>query len=158
MNRKIRIWLPLAALFLILSLSAAHAFGETLTCIVADGQYVNVRNQASSTAATWGILHHGDTIEADPKEITDGFFKTVFEDRVAYVSVKFFEIPVEQYFLVSANGRVRMRKSPGGTATGFIQPGRQVHVTAWRYAADGSRWGKCTGGSYIAAQYLVPMQ
>lgn len=156
MNRKIRIFLLLAALFVLVFLSAAQA--ETLTCIVADGQYVNVRNRASSAAATWGILHHGDTIEADPDEITDGFFKTTFEERVAYVSVKFFEIPVEQDHIVSANGRVRMRKSPGGGATGFIQPGRRVHVTAWRYAADGSRWAKCTGGSYIAAQYLVPAE
>lgn len=156
MNRKMQIFLLSAAIFLIPALSAAHA--ETLTCIVADGQYVNVRNQASSSAATWGILHHGDTIEADPKEIVDGFFKTTFEERVAYVSVRYFEIPVEGKYTVSANGRVRMRKAPGGEATGFIQPGRQVHVTAWRYAADGSRWGKCTGGSYIAAQYLAPVE
>lgn len=147
----------LAGLFLIAVLCAGPcAAGETLTCIVADGQYVNVRNQASSAAATWGILHHGDTIETNPLNITRGFFKTEFEGRVAYVSVKFFEIPVEQDFVVSANGRVRMRRSPGGEATGFIKPGRQVHVTAWRYAGDGSRWGKCTGGSYIAAQYLEP--
>lgn len=149
----------LACLFLAAFLAAVPcALCETLTCIVADGQYVNVRNQASSSAATWGVLHHGDTIEANPLEITRGFFKTEFEGRVAFVSVKFFEIPVEQDFIVAANGRVRMRRSPGGEATGFIQPGRQVHVTAWRYAADGSRWGKCTGGSYIAAQYLEPVQ
>ena len=148
----------LACLFLSVSLAAGPcALGETLTCIVADGQYVNVRNQASSTAATWGILHHGDTIETNPLDITRGFFKTLFDGRVAYVSVKYFEIPVERDFTVAANGRVRMRRSPGGEATGFIQPGRQVHVTAWRYAADGSRWGKCTGGSYIAAQYLEPL-
>ena len=148
----------LACLFLAASLAAGScALSETLTCIVADGHYVNVRNQASSTAATWGILHHGDTIETNPLEITRGFFKTLFDGRVAYVSVKYFEIPVERDFTVAANGRVRMRRSPGGEATGFIQPGRQVHVTAWRYAADGSRWGKCTGGSYIAAQYLEPL-
>ncbi len=155
-NTRFRL-LP-ACLFLSVLLAAVPcARCETLTCIVADGQYVNVRNQASSTAATWGILHHGDTIETNPLEITRGFFKTTFEGRVAYVSVRYFEIPVEQDFIISANGRVRMRRSPGGEATGFIKPGRQVHVTAWRYAADGSRWGKCTGGSYIAAQYLEPV-
>ena len=159
MKGNLRFPLLLAGLFLAASIAAApHALGETLTCIVADGQYVNVRNQASSSAATWGILHHGDTIETTPLDITRGFFKTTFEGRVAYVSVKYFEIPVEQDFTISANGRVRMRRTPGGEATGFIKPGRQVHVTAWRYAADGSRWGKCTGGSYIAAQYLVPVQ
>lgn len=157
MRLNVQFRLLLTGIFLAAMLGTIPlAAGETLTCIVADGQYVNVRNQASSTAATWGILHHGDTIETNPLEITRGFFKTTFEGRTAFVSVRFFEIPVEQDFIVSANGRVRMRRSPGGEATGFIQPGRQVHVTAWRYAADGSRWGKCTGGSYISAQCLEP--
>jgi len=144
-----------AALLFTLAASFAHA--ETLTCIVADGQYVNVRNRASSTAATWGILHTGDTIETDPAEITDGFFKTTFNNRVAYVSVRYFEIPVDKEYTVEANGRVRVRQSPGGEATGFVKPGRTVHVIAWRYAADGTKWAKCTGGSYVSAEYLKPV-
>lgn len=131
------------------------AKAATFTCIVADGQYVNVRNQASSSAATWGILHTGDTIEAKPGEITNGFFKTTFKDRIAYVSVKFFEAAVEQDYQVEANGRVRMRKSPNGDAVGFIQPGEIVRVKAWRYASNGSKWARCTGGKYIAAEYLT---
>ena len=131
------------------------ARAATFTCIVADGQYVNVRNQASSSAATWGILHTGDTIEAKPGEITNGFFKTTFKDRIAYVSVKFFETIVEQDYLVEANGRVRMRKSPNGDAVGFIQPGETIRVKAWRYASNGSKWARCTGGKYIAAEYLT---
>ena len=135
----------------------AGAMGETLTCIVADGQYVNVRNRASSSAATWGVLHTGDVIEAEPQEITNGFFKTTFRDRVAYVSVRYFEIPVDAHYLVEANGRVRIRKTPMGDAAGFIKPGERVYITAWRYAHDGSRWGKCTGGQYISADYLKPI-
>ena len=134
----------------------AYAKGETLTCIVADGQYVNVRNRASSSAATWGILHTGDQIETEPKEITNGFFKTTFNDRVAYVSVKYFEIPVDAQYLVEANGRVRLRSAPLGDASGFIRPGEKVYVTAWRFAHDGSKWAKCTGGRYISADYLKP--
>lgn len=137
---------------------ANAALAAKFTCIVADGQYVNVRNRASSSAATWGILHHGDTIEAKPGEIVNGFFKTTFEDRVAYVSVKFFETVVEQDYEVEANGRVRMRKSPGGDAVGFIQPGEVVRVKAWRYASNGSKWARCTGGKYIAAEYLKPAE
>ncbi len=134
------------------------ALAAKFTCIVADGQYVNVRNRASSSAATWGILHHGDTIEAKPGEIVNGFFKTTFEDRVAYVSVRFFEAAVEQDYEVEANGRVRMRKSPGGDAVGFIQPGEVIRVKAWRYASNGSKWARCTGEKYIAAEYLKPAQ
>lgn len=133
---------------------AVQAKAATFTCIVADGQYVNVRNQASSSAATWGILHHGDTIEAKPGEITNGYFKTMFEDRIAYVSVRYFEIPVGRDYMIEANGRVRVRKSPGGDAIGFVRPGETVHVQAWRYAVNGSKWAKCSGGKYISADCL----
>ena len=130
------------------------AAAETLTCIVPDGQYVNVRNQASSSAAIWGVMHNGDTIVADPGEITNGFFKTTFDGRVAYVSVRYFEIAEDRDYMVDANGRVRVRNSPGGSAAGFFKPGREVHVTAWRYAGDGSKWAKYTGGKYISADCL----
>lgn len=132
----------------------ASALAESLTCIVADGQYVNVRNRASSQAATWGVMRTGETIEADPAEITDGFFKTTFDGRVAYVSVRYFEIAVDAHYTVEANGRVRVRKTPGGNPDGFVRPGDRVYVTAWRYASDGSKWAKCTGGQYISAEYL----
>ena len=145
----------LLPLFLLCSLYACSALGEQLTCIV-HGQYVNVRNQASARAATWGVLHTGEVIEADPAEIRNGFFKTSYKNHDAYVSVRFFEIPVGADYTVSANGRVRMRQSPGGSACGFIQPGKRVHVLAWRYDGDGGKWARCTGGSYISAQYLEP--
>ena len=130
------------------------ASAQTLTCIVADGQYVNVRNRAASQAATWGVMRTGETIEADPAEIVNGFFKTEFDGRVAYVSVRYFEIPVDAHYTVEANGRVRVRKTPGGEADGFVRPGDRVYVTAWRYGADGSKWARCTGGQFISAEYL----
>ena len=148
----------IAALAACMLLACAGAMGETLTCVVADGQYVNVRNRASQTAATWGILHTGDTIEAQPHEITNGYFKTTFEGRVAYVSVKYFEIPVDAKYQVDANGRVRLRSAPMGGAAGFVRPGDTVHITAWRFAGDGSRWGKCTGGQFVSAEFLSPLK
>ena len=161
---KHRLRIIAAALALTLALTAAaiaeeapeHSGAQTLTCIVADGQYVNVRNRASSSAATWGVLHTGDTIETLPQEITDGFFRTEYNGRVAYVSVRYFEIPVNAAYVVRANGRVRVREPPGGAAAGFVRPGDRVYVSAWRYAADGSRWARCTGGQYISADYLEP--
>ncbi|MBE5800003.1 MAG: hypothetical protein E7321_08660 [Clostridiales bacterium] len=149
--------LILFSLLLTLFMLPVLAGAETLECIAPEGQYVNVRNRASSSAATWGILHAGDLIDANPAEIENGFFKTTYKDHDAYVSVKFFEIAVGADYTVSANGRVRMRKSPAGSASGFIQPGKRVHVFAWRYAGDGTKWARCAGGSYISADYLVPV-
>ena len=144
------------AFFLLSLFLSTAASGETLTCIVPDGQYVNVRNQPSSRAAAWGVLHTGDIIETNPAEIRNGFFKTTYKDHTAYVCVKYFEIAVGEDFVIQANGRVRMRKSPGGSANGFIKPGTRVHVIAWQYGTDGAKWARCAGGSYISAAYLLP--
>ena len=152
--RKIVCMLWLFLLLLTFAASSALAQETELVCIVADGQYVNVRNRASSSAATWGVLHTGETILSDPAEITDGFFKTIFRDRVAYVSVRYFEIPVDAHYVVEANGRVRVRSAPGGSPDGFVRPGDRIYVSAWRYDQDGGKWARCTGGQYISAEYL----
>ena len=145
-------------LFLLLSMLAWDACAEQFTCIVREGQYVNVRNQASSRASALGMLHAGDVIDANPAEIKNGFFQTTYKDRQAYVSVRFFEIAVGADYTVTANGRVRMRKSPAGSTSGFIQPGKRVHVIAWQYGEDGSKWGRCAGGSFISAECLSPVE
>ncbi len=145
-------------LFIVLSMLACSASAEQLTCIVRQGQYVNVRNQALPRAAALGMLHAGDVIDANPEEIKNGFFKTTYQNHDAYVSVKFFEIAVGADYTIAANGRVRMRKSPAGSTSGFIQPGKRVHVIAWRYGEDGSKWARCTGGSYISADCLAPAE
>lgn len=155
MNHKpLSLLLPV---FLGLFLLSSAACAEQLTCIVREGQYVNVRNQASSRAAAWGVLHTGDVIDTNPAEIKNGFFKTSYKDHDAYVSVRYFETAVGEDYTVCANGRVRMRKTPAGSASGFIQPGKRVHVIAWRYGEDGSKWARCTGGSYISADCLTPV-
>lgn len=153
---KYKIKRLMVPLFLTLSMLASGAAAEQLVCIVREGQYVNVRNQASSRAATWGVLHTGDVIDADPADIKNGFFKTSYKNHDAYVSVKYFETAVGADYTVTANGRVRMRKTPAGSTSGFIQPGKRVHVIAWRYGEDGSKWARCTGGSYISADCLTP--
>jgi len=147
---------PLIAALLcaLLCCAVCAACAQALTCIVAEGQYVNVRNQASSGASALGMLHTGDVIETNPHEIKNGFFKTTFKGRDAYVSVRYFEIEAGEDHVISANGRVRMRKSPAGSLSGFIQPGTRVHVLAWRYAQDGSLWARCAGGSYISSSCL----
>ena len=144
-------------LFVLLTLLVSGAAAEQLTCIVREGQYVNVRSQPSSRAAARGILHAGDLIDTIPSEIRNGFFKTSYQNHEAYVSVDYFEIADGTDYTVTANGRVRMRKKPAGSASGFIQPGTRVHVIAWRYAGDGTKWARCMGGSYISAECLTPL-
>ena len=153
MKYKLR-WLFVSLLFIV-SMSVSRALAEQLTCIVREGQYVNVRNQASSRAAAWGMMHTGDVIDIDPAEIRNGFFKISYKNHEAYVSVKYFEMDAGEDYIVQANGRVRMRKTPGGAANGFIQPGSRVHVLAWRYGEDGGKWARCAGGSYISADCLA---
>lgn len=155
-SRQFGFVLRLAPVFLSLILLSAAACADTFTCIVPDGQYVNVRKQPSSKAATWGVMRAGETIEADPAEIRSGFFKTTFMEHEAYVSVRYFEIEENRDYTVSANGRVRVRKSPGGDACGFVQPGETVRVRAWQRAADGSLWARCPGPKYVSAAYLIP--
>ena len=145
-----------AALVLTLAMTGA-ACADTFTSIVPDGQYVNVRKQPSGKAATWGVMRTGETIEADPAEIRSGFFRFTFMEHEAYVSVRYFEIEENRDYTVQANGRVRVRKTPGGDASGFIKPGETVRVRAWRRAADGSLWARCPGPKYISAAYLIPV-
>ena len=148
---------PLLILFLVGLLGCGAALADTFTCIVPDGQYVNVRKQPSAKAASWGVMHAVETIEADPSDIRSGFFKFTFMEHEAYVSVRYFEIPESRNYTVTANGRVRTRKTPGGEATGFIKPGETVRVRAWQRAEDGSLWARCPGPKYIAAAYLTPI-
>ena len=145
-----------AALVLTLAMTGA-ACADTFTCIVPDGQYVNVRKQPSGKAATWGVMRTGETIEADPSEIRNGFLRFTFLGHEAYASVRYFEIEESRDYTVSANGRVRVRKTPVGDASGFIKPGETVRVRAWRRAADGSLWARCPGPKYISAAYLIPV-
>lgn len=145
----------LMALLLIVNIFLMYmpAKAEELVCIVPESQYVNVRNQPRSDAATWGKLHNGDTIE--PESVENGFFKFKFGSRTAYASVSFFEAETSGEYIIEANGRVRTRNAPAGKRIGWIDPGEVVEVTAWRYDKNGGKWGKARS-EYISAEFLVP--
>ena len=130
------------------------AAGETLTCIVKETQYVNIRSRASDKATMLGKLHNGDTIE--PVNVENGFIEFVWNQKQAFVSVKYFEIQLDAPtdYIVTANGRVRLRETPGGDPVGWIQPDTVVTVRGWRYSADGTLWAKVSGPQYIMAEYL----
>ena len=58
------------------------------------------------------------------------------------------------WYIVSANGRVAKRKSPGGGKTGWLNPGVRIQVMGWRYGSDGRLWARVYGGAYVSADYL----
>lgn len=55
--------------------------------------------------------------------------------------------------IVSANGRVAMRVSPGGKRVGWVQPGDTVTVLSIRTDDQGASWAAVDGG-YIAMTYI----
>ena len=125
---------------------------QTLTCVVSESQYVNVRKQPRSDAGTWGRLHNGDTIEVEG--VSGGWIEFSFGGRTAYVSARYFELDESGWYTVEANGRVRLRDTPNGERVGWLEPGSTVHVNGWRYGSDDALWARC-GSQYVAAEYLV---
>lgn len=134
-----------------LALSCCLAAAETMTCIIPDGQYVNVRNRAAKGAATWGELRNGDTIT--PEGVTDGWVNFRFNGHDAYAMVKYFEIPENAEYVVVGDGRVRSREQPNGKRVDWVNPGDAIHVDAWRYDNDGGKWARA-GSVYVSADYL----
>ena len=128
------------------------ADGQTLTCVVSESQYVNVRKNPRSDAATWGRLHNGDTIELEG--VSGGWIEFSFGGRKAYANAKYFEITENGLYRINANGRVRVRSAPNGQRVDWADPGEIVSVEGWRYGEDDALWARC-GGRYIAADYLV---
>lgn len=136
------------ALFLFTVLWAA---AETMTCIVPEGQYVNVRQKARADASTLGETRNGDTIDA--VSVSDGWVEFDYDGKTAYAMVKYFEIEAGSDFVIMANGRVRYRDAPNGNALDFYAVGTVVHVDAWRYDKSGNLWGRI-GNHFVAAEFL----
>lgn len=154
------LYIAICALALIavaaLSIGFSAARAETLTCAVSEGQYVNVRNRPRADAQKVGELHNGDEIDA--VSVSGGWIEITYKDRAAYVSANYFEVSEPKggtVYVVEANGRVRVRATPGGKRVDWADPGDTVRVFGWRYGSDGGKWARCAYG-YIAASYLVP--
>ncbi len=114
------------------ALNARFAPGGEVVATLADGESVDVQSISDGWAA---INHGGDTL---------------------YVSTDYLSAesrPTGDY-KVTANGRVRVRKTPGGKVAGYKHDGDCVTVTRWATADDGTSWG-CTGDGYIRADCLV---
>lgn len=138
---------------LIIGLHLETAAAETMTCMVERGHYVNVRTGPTESASSNGRkIHGGDEIEVI--SVSDGWITIDWRGVNAYVSAIYFEAPVDADYEVSANGRVRWRKAPGGAVGGYYQPGEIVHVDGYRYG-DGATWARI-GDRYVDMAYLVP--
>lgn len=150
MNASKRV-LALTALLLSTTLMAS---AESMKCTVPEGQYVNVRKQASSKAASWGKLHRDDVVEVD--SVDKGWIKFEYNGHIAYVKSKYFEEVDGATYVVVSNGRVRLRESPNGNRVGWVNSGEEYTVLSWSYGSDNKLWGKLqgTGGGYVSIDYL----
>lgn len=151
----------LLSVVLILILLTGTAAGETFRCTVSDGETVNVRSSPSTKASTGGRrLFSGDTVEGN---LLDDNKWIVFKDadgEIGYVMSKYMEIAYVAMCTVSANGRVRWRKTPGGKTGGYYQPDDTVYVQGIRLDSSGTYWARTTDGNskqnrYVSLDYLV---
>ena len=113
------------------SLNARFAPGGEVIAQLADGEAVDVQSISGGWAA---IIHGGDTLYVSADYLTDA------------------DKPTGDY-KVTANGRVRVRKTPGGKVIGYRHNGDRVTVMRWATADDGTSWG-CTADGYISADCL----
>lgn len=140
------------AIFLLSSTAAA----ETMTCIIPEGQYVNVRNRASKKASTLGRgFRNGDTVEVE--KIADGWINFTMDGEAAFVRAEYFEAVDGAQYTITGNGRVRYRAAPGGAKVDFYPVGEIVTVDAWRYDNEGGRWARI-GDYYVMAKFLEPLE
>ena len=142
-------------------LACRIALAETYRCIVESGQTVNVRAKPSTKASTGGRrLYSGSTIDGDLTEDRQWIHFLDDEGNDAYVMSKYMEIPYVAMCTVSANGRVRWRKTPGGKTGGFFQPDDTVYVNGLRLDSKGVWWADTADDSghkhrFVSLDYLV---
>jgi len=154
--RSVKSALSALALSALLAAPAACSALE-MTCTVKSTQYVNVRSAPSDKASAIGRLHNGDTIDANAEDVTRGYIKINHKGMTGYVSVRYFEVPDVREYGVSANGRVKLRKSINGDRAGWLDPGTHVRVYAWQYDKDGTLWARVSGGYWIKSDCLCSL-
>lgn len=152
MKRSLMFALCLYLCFLVIILLAGTiAKSETLTCIVTEGQYVNVRDKPTTKASGLGRLHTGANIEAI--EYLDGWIKFVVDGQVAYVDSTYFVIEADEYAIIEANGRVRYRDYAYGKTLGYYSVGEVIHVDGYIYDSDGELWA-VNNGKYCMSKFI----
>lgn len=163
MRRKQKFWITMVWILTIafVVLVCRIALAETYRCIVESGQTVNVRTKPSTKASTGGRrLYSGSTIEGDLTENRQWIYFTDENGEPAYVMSKYMEIPYVAMCTVSANGRVRWRKTPGGKTGGYYQPDDTVYVNGIRLDSKGVWWADTADDSghkhrFVSLDYLV---
>ncbi len=128
--------------------------GTPMYVCVREGSTLNARAEPVDGRVEMR-LERGD--EIDCVRIADGWAEVLVggTERL-YVAAEYLssappEAPAQ--YTVTANGRVRVRKEPGGETAAWVHPGDAVTVYAWREDGAGN-WARVDGG-YIMADYLT---
>ena len=122
----------------------ARAEPATVYAAVSPGKCLNVRADANRGASVVAVVDRGDTLDVDDLRIQDGWLyvsKTMIcsEERGPFTidgwvwhELVSYDEPGPYPAVIRADGRVRLRQSPGGTQAGWIAPGEKVELlTNW---------------------------
>lgn len=163
MKRRTLLVITIALLIILIGATVySLAYAETFRCTVSQGETVNVRSAPSTKASTGGKrLYSGNTVNGTFTQ--GGTWIEYLDDNheYCYVMAKYMEIDYTGRCTISANGRVRWRKTPGGKTGGWYQPDDEVFV--WGIAVDskGNLWGRIAegkwalGGHYVSLDYIA---
>jgi hypothetical protein len=103
-------------------------------------------------------LYRGDAVMTTGEE-ADGWIEVAVGGdavwvKAEYLAVKPPEDPKEA--TITGNGRVALRKAPGGKLIRWLQPGEQITVSAI-IAVEGQNWAKTPDG-YVMEEYVGLMK
>lgn len=140
-------------------LIAAHMVpAEALTLYAAHKEdELNVRQSPNGSRV--GYLLPGDSGEYIRQDGEWVLLALGIEDGKGWVNAQYLTVDpaAAGQYTNASGGRVRIRKTPAGKASGWLESGKTVDVTAVLPDANGDLWGKTKKG-YIAMKYLERRQ
>ncbi len=153
MKRIIVVFL-LAALLMPL-IGCAEEQGRTMYVVVSENSRLNVRTKPDKHSEVAAALFNGDTILVF--EVKGGWARTnsAGEWSEGWVSIDYLTSDPDfepTSMCVKSNGRVRVRKTPGGEVARYIKNGQNVTVTLWN-----GNWAKIDGG-WVDGAYLAEIE
>lgn len=153
MCKKMCLFLLFVAAVIICYLHSASADGLTVYAAHEEGA-LNIRETPYGERV--GYLLPGD--EAEFVKQADGwvFVKVGIESGGGWVKADYLTIAPESagMYQNASEGRVRIRKSPGGTTEGWLKAGGKIEVLSILPDEAGQLWGRTEKG-YVQMKWLV---
>ena len=140
------------------SFLGAIAYGDdfdTMICTAKKAHYVNVRVSPNSSARDIGEVWGNETI--CPSYIKDGWACIEFKGQIAYVKAEYFIYPLSpsRLYVVSSDGRVKVRDSVDGDFSRFVENGDEVMIEGITYDSEDRAWAKIESSrEYIMVDFL----